>query len=91
MVLPVAVIPVARKSDVFVMAVTPEEGRKLAQIARRSRVPVRLRRAVVVMMASAQHQQVGFIAKLMRVSESHVRQTIHDINAHRFRGARPKI
>lgn len=51
----------------------PEEGRKPAQIARRSKVPVRMRRAVV-MMASAQHQPVGLIAKLMQVSESYVRQ-----------------
>ncbi|MFE3003456.1 hypothetical protein ACFXG4_52145 [Nocardia sp. NPDC059246] len=47
--LPVEVVPVARKPDVFVEAVTPEEGRKLAQIARRSRQPVWMRRAVVVM------------------------------------------
>ncbi|WP_198037023.1 hypothetical protein [Nocardia sp. BMG51109] len=53
----------------FVRAVTSEEGRKLAQIVRRSKQPVRMRRAVVVM-ASAQHQPVGLIAKLMQVSES---------------------
>ncbi|MFE9328793.1 hypothetical protein ACIHDR_48775 [Nocardia sp. NPDC052278] len=52
----------------FIRAVTPEEGRKLAQIARRSRQPVQMRRAAVVM-ASAQHQPVEFIAKLMQVSE----------------------
>lgn len=48
---------------------TPEEGRELAQIARRSRQPIRMRRGAVVM-ASAQHQPVGLIAKLMQVSES---------------------
>ncbi|WP_228835729.1 hypothetical protein [Nocardia abscessus] len=58
MMLPVEVMPVARKPDVFVRAVTPEEGRKLAQIARRSKQPIRMRRAVVVVMASAQHQSV---------------------------------
>lgn len=73
----------ARKPDVFVRAVTPEEGRKLAQIARRSQQPVRMRRAVVVM-ASAQHQPVGLIAKLMQVSEGYMRQVIHDFNAHGF-------
>ncbi|NQE72422.1 helix-turn-helix domain-containing protein [Nocardia gamkensis] len=79
----------ARKPEVFVRAVTPEEGRKLAQIARRSKVPVRMRRAVVVM-ASAQHQPVGLIAKLMQVSESYVRQVIHDFNAHGFEALDPK-
>ncbi|MET8428752.1 hypothetical protein [Nocardia sp. NPDC004860] len=57
------------QADVFVRAVTPEGGHKLAQIARRSKQPIRMRRAVEVM-ASAQHQPVGFIAKLMQVSES---------------------
>ncbi|MEU6827101.1 hypothetical protein ABZ894_00460 [Nocardia beijingensis] len=65
--LPVEVMPVARKPDMFARAVTPEEGRKLARIARRSKQPIRMRRAAVVM-ASAQHQPVGFIAKLMQVS-----------------------
>ncbi|WP_435593829.1 helix-turn-helix domain-containing protein [Nocardia sp. bgisy118] len=76
-------LPVARKPDVFVRAVTPEEGRKLAQIARRSKQPIRMRRAVVVM-ASARHQPVGFLAKLMGVSESYVRQVIHDFNEKGF-------
>ncbi|MGW0052589.1 MULTISPECIES: hypothetical protein [Nocardia] len=61
--------------NVFVRAITPEEGRKLAQFARRSKVPVRVRRAVVVM-ASAQHRPVGLIARLMRLSESYVRQVM---------------
>ncbi|MFF0493939.1 IS630 family transposase [Nocardia sp. NPDC004068] len=69
----------ARKPDVFVRAVTSEEGRKLAQVARRSKQPVRMRRAIVVM-ASAQRQPVPMIARLMQVSESYVRQVIHDFN-----------
>ncbi|MGY2030273.1 helix-turn-helix domain-containing protein [Nocardia gipuzkoensis] len=80
-------LPVARKPGVFVRAVTPEEGRKLAQIARRSKQPIRVRRAVV---ASAQHQAVGLIAKLMQVSESYVRQVIHDFDAHGFEALDPK-
>jgi hypothetical protein len=88
--LPVEVMPVARKPDVFVRAVTPEEGRKLAQIARRSKQPIRMRRAVVVM-ASAQHQPVGLIAKLMQVSEAYVRQMIHDFNEKGFRRTGPKM
>ncbi|WP_330249698.1 hypothetical protein OG874_25715 [Nocardia sp. NBC_00565] len=43
--LPVEVVPVARKPDAFVRAVPPEEGRKLVQIARRKKQPVRMRRA----------------------------------------------
>ncbi len=87
--LPVEVVLVARKPDVFIRAVTPQEGRRLAQIARRSKQPIRMRRAVVVM-ASAQHQPVGLIAKLMQVSESYVRQVIHDFNAHGFEALDPK-
>lgn len=87
--LPVEVMPVARKPDVFERAVTPEEGRKLAQIARRSKVPVRMRQAVVVM-ASAQHQPVGAIAKLMQVSEAYVRQVTRLQRAW-IRGAGPKM
>ncbi|MGW4771924.1 hypothetical protein ACWEO2_28275 [Nocardia sp. NPDC004278] len=64
--LPVEVVPVAWKPDVFVRTVTPEERRKLQQIAWRSGQPVRMRRAVVVM-AAAQHQPVPLIAKLMQV------------------------
>ncbi|MFF0496368.1 helix-turn-helix domain-containing protein [Nocardia aobensis] len=88
--LPVEVVLVARKPDVFVRAVTPQEGCKLAQIARRSKQPIRMRRAVVVVMASAQHQPVGLIAKLMQVLESYVRQVIHDFNAHGFEALDPK-
>ncbi|RDI58937.1 helix-turn-helix domain-containing protein [Nocardia pseudobrasiliensis] len=87
--LPVEVVPVARKPDVFVRAVSPEEGRKLARIARSSKVPVRMRRAIVVM-ASAQHQPVPMIAKLMQVSESYVRQVIHDFNEKGFDALDPK-
>ncbi|WP_236567533.1 IS630 family transposase [Nocardia sp. CY41] len=87
--LPVEVVPVARKPDVFVRAVNLEEGRKLAQVARPSKQPIRMRRAVMVM-ASAQHQTVGSIARLMRVSESHVRQVIHDFDEKGFDALDPK-
>ncbi|WP_334026880.1 hypothetical protein [Nocardia terpenica] len=61
----------ARKSasrGVFVRAVTSEEGRKLAQIALRSKTLARMRRAIMVMV-SAQSQPVPMIAELMQVSE----------------------
>lgn len=81
-------LPVARKPDVLVRAVSPEEGRKPVQIAQRSKVPMRMRRAVVVM-ASARHQPVELIAKLMQVSESCVWQVIRDLNAHGFEALDP--
>ncbi|MGY2023934.1 helix-turn-helix domain-containing protein [Nocardia gipuzkoensis] len=89
MMLPVEVVSVARQPDVLVRAVSSEEGRKLAQIARCSKVPVRTRRAIVVM-ASAQHQPVPMIAKLVQVSESYVRQVIHDFNEKGFDALDPK-
>ncbi|WP_157978398.1 MULTISPECIES: hypothetical protein [Nocardia] len=46
-------VPVARKPDVFVRAVISQKGRKLAQIARCSKAPVRMRRAVVVAVVGA--------------------------------------
>jgi len=80
---------VARKPDVFVRQLSPEEGRRVQRIAKTSKVPVRARRAIVVM-ASAQRQPVGLIAKLMQVSESYVRQVIHDFNAEGFAALDPK-
>ncbi len=41
-------------------------------------------------MASAQHQPVPLIAKLMQVSESYVRQVIHDFNEKGFEALDPK-
>ncbi|WP_232330634.1 helix-turn-helix domain-containing protein [Nocardia fusca] len=79
----------ARKPGVFVRPVTPEEGRKLARIAKTSKVPVRMRRAIVVM-ASAQRQPVPLIAKLMQVSEDYVREVIHAFNEKGFAALDPK-
>lgn len=79
----------ARKPDVFVRAVTSEEGRKLAQVARRSKQPVRMRRAIVVM-ASAQRQPVPKIAKFIQVSESYVRPVVHDFNEKSMDALDPK-
>ncbi|MGY2093618.1 hypothetical protein ACW9HO_39290, partial [Nocardia gipuzkoensis] len=61
--LPVEVVSVARRPEVFVRAVTPEEGRRLRKITKTSKQPVRTRRAIVVM-ASAQRQPVPAIARL---------------------------
>ncbi|WP_433559233.1 hypothetical protein ACQPWY_13760 [Pseudonocardia xinjiangensis] len=45
-----------------------EEGPKLARITRTAKNPVRLRRAIVVLM-SAQGQTVGDITSLLQVSD----------------------
>lgn len=79
----------ARKPEVFVRAVSPEEGRRLQKITKTSRQPVRVRRAIVVM-ASAQRQPVPAIARLMQVSEAYVRQVIHDFNERGFEALDPK-
>ncbi|MEV0856566.1 helix-turn-helix domain-containing protein [Nocardia fluminea] len=78
-----------RKPGVFVRPVTPEEGQKLARIAKTSKVSVRMRRAIVVM-ASAQRQPVPLIAKLMQVSEDYVREVIHAFNEKGFAALDPK-
>ncbi|WP_280300120.1 helix-turn-helix domain-containing protein [Nocardia abscessus] len=87
--LPVEVVSVARKPEVFVRAVTPEEGRRLQKITKTSRQPIRTRRAIVVM-ASAQRQPVPAIARLMQVSEAYVRQVIHEFNERGFEALDPK-
>ncbi|WP_433662598.1 helix-turn-helix domain-containing protein [Nocardia sp. CA-128927] len=83
------VVPVARKPEVFVRVVTPEEGRRLQKITKTSRQPIRVRRAIVVM-ASAQRQPVPAIARLMQVSEAYVRQVIHEFNERGFEALDPK-
>ncbi|WP_431953324.1 helix-turn-helix domain-containing protein [Nocardia lijiangensis] len=55
----------------------------MQQITRTSKQPVRVRRAIVVL-ASAQGQPVALICRLLRVSESYVRQVIHDFNEKGF-------
>ncbi|MEU7768135.1 IS630 family transposase [Nocardia sp. NPDC049190] len=87
--LPVEVVPVARKPEVFVRAVTSEEGRRLQRITKTSKQPIRTRRAIVVM-ASAQRQPVPAIARLMQVSEAYVRQVIHEFNERGFEALDPK-
>ncbi len=56
-----------------------EEGRKLQRITRSAKDPVKLRRAIVVMM-SGQGQSVPDITSLMQVSDDYVRDVIHAFN-----------
>ncbi|MFE4800384.1 transposase [Streptomyces sp. NPDC056708] len=66
-----------------------EEGRRLQRISRTAKDPVRLRRAIVVMM-SAQGQAVRDIVSLMQVSEDYVRDVIHAFNERGFDALDPK-
>ena len=79
----------ARRPSVFVRPLSMEEGRKLQRISRSSKDPVRLRRAIVVLM-SGQGQAVRDITSLMQVSEDYVRDVIHAFNERGFAALDPK-
>ena len=61
-----------RPAEVFVWPVTMTEGRRLQRIGRTSKDPVRLRRAIVVLM-SAQGQSAPDVAYLLDCSQEYVR------------------
>jgi hypothetical protein len=82
-------VEVARRPSVFVRALSMDEGRKLARITRSAKNPVRLRRAIVVMM-SGQGQTVRDITSLLQVSEDYVRDVIHAFNERGFDALDPK-
>ncbi|WP_285708266.1 helix-turn-helix domain-containing protein [Microtetraspora sp. NBRC 16547] len=73
----------AHRPEVFVRPLTMEEGRKLQRITRSAKDPVKLRRAIVVMM-SGQGQSVPDITSLMQVSDDYVRDVIHAFNEKGF-------
>ena len=79
----------ARKPEVFVRALTMEEGRRLQRITRSAKDPVKLRRAIVVLM-SAQGQSAFAITALMQVSDDYVRQVVHAFNERGFEALDPK-
>ena len=79
----------ARRPSVFVRPLSMDEGRKVQRITRTAKNPVRLRRAIVVMM-SGQGQSVRAIASLMQVSEDYVRDVIHAFNERGFDALDPK-
>ncbi|MFI7701617.1 transposase [Nonomuraea sp. NPDC049480] len=79
----------ARRPDVFVRPLSMEEGRKLQRITRTAKDPVKLRRAIVVMM-SGQGQSVPDITSLMQVSDDYVRDVIHAFNERGFDALDPK-
>src|SRR5579859_2515597 len=73
----------ARPPEVFVRPVTMTEGRRLQRIGRTAKDPVRLRRAIVVLM-SAQGQSAPDIAHLLDCSQEYVRGVIHAFNESGF-------
>jgi transposase len=79
----------ARKPEVFVRELSPEEGQRLQRLTRRSRDPVRLRRATIVM-ASAQGRSVPDIAALFATTDGYVRRVVHDFNEQGFAALDPK-
>ncbi|MFD5031511.1 transposase [Streptomyces sp. NPDC058405] len=78
-----------RRPSVFVRVVSMEEGRRLQRISRTAKDPVRLRRAIVVLM-SAQGQTVRDISSLMQVGEDYVRDVIHAFHERGFDALDPK-
>jgi transposase len=80
---------VARKPEVFVRAVSMAEGQRLQRISRTAKDPVKLRRAIVVLM-SAQGQPAPDIAYLLKVSDDYVRDVIHAFNDRGFDALDPK-
>lgn len=66
-----------------------EEGQKLQGISRSANDPVKLRRAIVVLM-SAQGQTVKDITMLMQVGEDYVCDVIHAFNDRGFDALNPK-
>lgn len=73
----------------FVRQVSMAEGQRLQQITRTAKDPVKLRRAIVVLM-SAQGQPAPDIAHLLRASEDYVRDVIHAFNERGFDALSPK-
>lgn len=78
-----------RRPSVFVRPATMDEGRKLQRISRTSKDPVRLRRAIVVLM-SARGRTVKDIITLMQVGEDYVRDVIHAFDERGFDALDPK-
>lgn len=79
----------ARRPSVFVRPLSMDEGRKPARITRTAKDPVRMRRAIVVLM-SAQGWTVRDITSLLQVSAGYVRDVIHAFNQRGFDAPDPQ-
>ena len=79
-----------RPPEVFVRPVTMTEGQRLQRIGRTAKDPVRLRRAIVVLM-SAQGRACPDIAHLLDCSQGYVRGCDPRLQRHGVRGVGPKM
>ena len=85
-----------RPPEVFVRALSPEEGARLKSISRKARYQSKRQRAIILL-ASSTGMSAPQIAAMARTDESHVRKVIHAFNERGFasldpdyRGGRPK-
>jgi transposase len=78
-----------RHPEVFVRELSMDEGQRLVRITRTAKDPVKLRRAIVVLM-SVQGQSVAAIVSLMRCDDGYVRDVIHAFNQDGFGALDPK-
>jgi hypothetical protein len=79
-----------RRPEVFVRPVSMAEGQRLQRIGRTAKDPVRLRRAIVVLM-SAQGQSAPDIAHLLDCSPEYVRGGDPWFQRRRVQGPGPKM
>lgn len=79
----------ARHPEVFIRALSAAEGQKLVGITRTAKDPIKLRRAIVVLM-SAQGQAVADIVSLLRCDDGYARDVIHAFNDQGFAALDPK-
>jgi transposase len=80
---------VARRAEVFVHELAPDEAQRLVNITRRTRDRVRLRRAGIVL-ASVQGRSASEIAGMYAASPRYVREVIHAFNESGFAALDPK-
>src|SRR3954470_12020465 len=85
-----------RPPEVFVRALSLEEGARLKSISRKAKYQSKRQRAIIVL-ASSTGMSAPQIAAMARTDESHVRKVIHAFNEQGFgsldpdyRGGRPK-
>ncbi|MCW2144103.1 helix-turn-helix domain-containing protein, partial [Actinoplanes cyaneus] len=78
-----------RRPEVFVRALSMAEGQRLQKITRTAKNPIKLRRAIVVLM-SGQGQPAPDIAYLLKATEDYVRDVIHAFNERGFDALDPK-
>lgn len=79
-----------RPASVFVRALTPEEGVKLRQVSRRSKV-FALRQRAQILLASDSGSPAAEIARVLQTDENQVRRVIRDFNDDGVASLRPPM